>query len=213
MDDTEPDLADAADDLAETLEALREELRTPPRGPLGLPRPPRPGELLSLTERYTIPALIALLETNVRLLELLAAAIRLAQGRPIDAETKTRLKASEFAVASGREGVDRLTAASRTTLEKLDDALADLQEAAAEGTPENPEAERLLKQARELRAEIDDRLAEVDERERTDIDVRSEDADESASESSSESVDVDAELASLKEDMDDDDEGETPNSK
>jgi hypothetical protein len=204
MDDTEADLADAADDLAETLEALREELREPPRGPLGLPRPPRPGELLELTERYTIPALIALLETNIRLLELLAAAIRLAQGRPVDAETKARLKASEFAVAGGREGLDRLTAASRTTLEKLDDALADLQEAAAEGTPENPEAERLLKQARELRAEIDDRLAEVDERERTDIDVRSEDADES--------VDVDAELASLKEDVSDDD-GETPNSK
>jgi hypothetical protein len=211
MDDTEPDLADAADDLSETLESLREELREPPRGPLDFPRPPRPDELLALTERYTIPALIALLETNIRLLELLAAAIRIAQGRPVDAETKTRLKASEFAVTGGREGLNRLTAASRTTLEKLDEALADLQDAAAEGSPENPEAERLLEQARELRAEIDDRLAEVDERERTDIDVQSEDADESDSESSSESVDVDAELASLKEDMSNDD--ETPNSK
>jgi hypothetical protein len=211
MDDTEPDLADAADDLAETLEALREELRAPPRGPLGLPRPPRPGELLELTERYTIPALIALLETNIRLLELLAAAIRLVGDHPVDAGRERRLNASEFAVTGGREGLDRLTAASRTTLERLDDALADLQEAATEGTPENPEAERLLEQARELRAEIDDRLVEVDERERTDIDVRSEGADESAGESASESVDVDAELASLKEDMSDDD--ETPNSK
>jgi hypothetical protein len=211
MDDTEPDLADAAVDLAETLEALREELRAPPRGPLGLPRPPRPGELLELTERYTIPALIALLETNIRLLELLAAAIRLVGGHPVDAGRERRLNASEFAVTGSREGLDRLTAASRTTLERLDDALADLQEAATEGTPENPEAERLLEQARELRAEIDDRLAEVDERERTDIDVRSEGADESASETPSESVDVDAELASLKEDMSEDD--ETPNSK
>jgi hypothetical protein len=209
MDDTETDLADAADDLAETLEALREELRTPPRGPLGLPRPPRPDELLALTERYTIPALITILETNIRLLELLAATIRLARGRPID--TETRLKASEFAVAGGREGVDRLAGASRTTLEKLDDALADLQEATAGGSPENSEAERLLTQARELRAEIDDRLADVDEPQRTDIDVRSDDADESTGESPSESVDVDAELASLKEDVDDD--GETPNSK
>lgn len=239
MDDTEADheagedLADAAADLADTLDALRGELREPPRGPLGLPRPPSPGELMALTEQYTIPALIGVLETSIRLLELLAAAIRLAQGRPVDAETKARLSASEFAVTGGRKGVDRLAAASRTTLEKLDDALVDLQEAAAGGAPENPEAERLLEQARELRAEVDDRLAEIEtaERadtgsdERTDIAVQDEaetDTDgtaretaaaEEPEENAADAVDVDAELASLKEDMDSDEDEETPNDK
>lgn len=224
MDDTEADLADAAGDLADTLDALREELTETPRGPLGLPRLPRPGELLSLTERYTIPALIAVLETNIRLLELLAAAIRLTQGRPLDSDAKARLRASEFAVSGGREGVDRLAAASRTTLEKLDDALADLQEAAAGGAPENPEAERLLAEARDLRAEIDDRLAEAETRERTNVDVPSE-GDESGAETpdgtegdadrdAEDGIDVDAELASLKDDVESDDDGEgTPNDK
>lgn len=216
MDDTEADLADAAAELADTLEALRRELREPPRGPLGLLRPPRPGELLTLTERYTIPALIAVLETNVRLLELLAAAIRLTQGRPIDAETKARLRASEFAVASGREGVDKLTAVSRTTLEKLDDALADLQEAAAGGTPENSEAERLLTEARQLRAEIDARLAETEAGERTSIDVRSDaerpESDADTPDEDDDGIDVDEELESLKNDVEsNDDDGGTPN--
>ncbi|MEF8808528.1 DUF7547 family protein [Natronomonas sp.] len=242
MDDTEADneaeadLADAAADLADTLEALRAELREPPRGPLGLPRPPSPSELLALTERYTIPALVSTLETSIRLLELLAAAIRLAQGRSVDSDVEARLSASEFAVAGGREGVDRLAAASRTTLEKLDDALVDLQGAAAGGAPDNPEAERLLEQARRLRAEVDDRLAEIEAAERaesgtadrTTIDVDSEtgtgaDADESATETAEaeeadepagDTVDVDAELASLKEDMDSgEDDGETHNDK
>lgn len=225
MDDTEADLADAATDLADTLEALREEFTDPPRGPLDLPRPPRPDELLTLTERYTIPALIAVLETNIRLLELMAAAIRLTQGRPIDRETKARLRASEFAVTGGREGVDRLAAASRTTLEKLDDALADMQDAAAGGTPENPEAERLLTEARDLRAEIDARLAETETR-RTEIDVRNEgertepddespaDADDGdgSSETDDDDIDVDAELASLKDDVESEGNDErTPN--
>ncbi|WP_336135847.1 DUF7547 family protein [Natronomonas amylolytica] len=235
MDDTETDpeagedLADAAADLADTLEALRAELREPPRGPLGLPRPPSPGELLALTERYTIPALVSTLETSIRLLELLAAAIRLAQGRSVDPDTEARLSASEFAVSGSREGVDRLAAASRTTLERLDDALADLQAATTDGTPRNPEAERLLEQARQLRAEVDDRLAEIESAERpeaetaerTAIDVDSEaeteDTDEpargtaateEADETAADAVDIDAELASLKEDVDADDDGE-----
>jgi predicted Zn-dependent protease len=228
MSDTETDLAAAAADLASTLEALRNELHEPPRGPLGLPRPPDPNDLLAFTEQYTIPALVAVFETNIRLLELLAAAIRLAQGRPVGPDAEARLKASEFAVAGGREGVDRLAAASRTTLRKLDDALADLQDA-AEGTPENPEAERLLRQARELRADIDERLAETADSEatadRTAIDVRGTDGEADAdadrdaadtetgddSDDDADPVDVDAELRSLKDEVGTDDDDETPN--
>lgn len=223
MSDTDAELADAAADLAEKLEALREELRAPPRGPLGLPRPPSPNELLTLTERYTIPALIATFETSIRLLELLAAAIRLARGAPVDADAAARLEASDFAVASGRAGVDRLAAASRTTLEGLDEALADLQSAAGEGAPDNPEAERLLREARELRAEVDARLAEAtpdadaparEEDDSTDIEVRDESdadtgsaatgeakVDDSDDDEADDDIDVDAELRSIKDEV------------
>ena len=120
MNDREPDLDENVDDLAETLVALREELRDPPDGPLGLPRPPTLGEFLRLTEQYTSPALISVLETSIRTLELLAAALRVADGRPLDGPS------------TGRRGTDdprgdRIATASRRTLRTLDDALADLQ--------------------------------------------------------------------------------------
>jgi hypothetical protein len=181
MDDRERELADAAEDLADTLEAVRKELLVPPRGPLGVPRPPTPGELLRFTEQYTIPALVSILETSIRVLELLAAAIRLADDRALDVDSERR--------------ADRLAAASRTTLRTLDDALADLQSAAAGGEPTNPEARRLLREARELRAEIDDRLAGA-----TDSD--SIDTDGSENETTTVDVDVDQELESIKRDLD-----------
>lgn len=154
MDDRDRELATTVEDLAETLEDLRAELREPPRGPMGLPRPPTPGEFLRFTERYTIPAMISLLEASIRTLELLAAAIRVADGRPLDGDGTVRREATAA-------GTDRIAAASRRTLSTLDDALADLQSAAAAGEPESPELQRLLSEARQLRAEVDDRLAEA----------------------------------------------------
>lgn len=200
MDETDERLATAADDLAETLEELRGELREPPRGPLGLPRPPSPRELLEFTEAYTIPALISLLETSIRVLELLAAAIRLAEGRPLDGDARRR--------------ADRLAAASRGTLEKLDDALADLQDAAAGGQPDNPEVRRLLEEARRLRAEVDQRLADAT------ADPESGPAGEGpapdpesngegdADEEPAIDIDVDQELESIKRNLDADDDDE-----
>jgi len=154
MDDSdrERELAEATAELSETLEALRAELEAPPEGPLGLPRPPSPRELLRVTEQYTIPATVALLEAAIRSLELLAAALRVADGRPIEAASKAR--------GSGTPAGDRLAATSRETLRRLDDALAELQ-SAARGDPSNPEVRRLLGEARDLRAEVDDRLSEA----------------------------------------------------
>ncbi|QLD87993.1 hypothetical protein HWV07_02645 [Natronomonas salina] len=154
MDDRERELDESVDDLAATLEALREELQDPPEGPLGLPRPPTPGEFLRFTEQYTIPALISILETSIRTLELLAAALRVADGRPLDGPSGGRRGADD-------PRADRIASASRRTLRALDDALADLQSAAAGGEPQNPELQRLLSEARDLRAEVDDRLADA----------------------------------------------------
>lgn len=162
MDDDQA-LEAAVRDLADAVEELRAELQEPRRGSLGRFRPPRPRELLRFTEQQTIPALVAFLETNVRMLELLAAAIRVADGRPLDAVDR-----GDDGFETGRRaletGADGLAAASRATLERLDAALAELQEAADGGAPDDPEVRRLLSEARTLRAEVDERLADATDR-------------------------------------------------
>lgn len=203
--DSERDLAEATAELSETLESLRAELSAPQRGPLGLPRPPSPSELLRFTEQYTIPAVIALLETSIRVLDLLAAAIRVADGRPLDGIE--RGSSREIA----HEGRDRLAAVSRTTLRKLDDALAELQTAAAGGDPGpgSPEVQQLLEQARDLRAEVDARLADAADGPET-IEVSdAEQSEKSALETDDDAIgiDVDAELESIKREADDSSDG------
>ena len=159
MDDDQA-LESAVRDLADAVEDLRSELQEPRRGSLGRFRPPSPRELLRFTEQQTIPVLVAFLETNVRMLELLAAAIRVADGRPLDAVDRgdDGLETGRGALETGADG---LAAASRATLERLDAALAELQEAADGGAPDDPEVRRLLSEARTLRAEVDERLADA----------------------------------------------------
>lgn len=214
MDDRERDLQESVDELTETLEALRSELQEPPRGPLGVPRPPTPGELLRFTERYSIPALISLLETAIRTLELLAAAIRIAEGRPLDGH-------SGRGRAKTPTNTDRLASASRRTLEALDDALAEVQSAAAGGEPDDPELRGLLEEARSLRTEVDEQLAEAtaetsdDEDGVTPVDIEVEagddraesedagDAEDAEDDADRIDVDVEGELESIKRELDD----------
>lgn len=208
MDDRERDLQESVDELTETLETLRSELQEPPRGPLGVPRPPTPGEFLRFTERYSIPALISLLETAIRTLQLLAAAIRVAEGRPLDGR-------NERGRAKTPTNTDRLASASRRTLEALDDALAEVQSAAAGGEPDDPELRGLLEEARSLRTEVDERLAEVtaetsdDEDGVNPVDIEVEAGDDRAENEDAEDdadridVDVEGELESIKRELDD----------
>lgn len=160
-------------DLARSLRDLQRELDDG-RGP----RPPTPGTLLRFADEVAIPGLILLLETNVRALRLLQRAIRIADGRERparDQETAAR---------------DRAAQLSRTTLDGLDAALAEVQ-AALEGRPPDDEARQLLEEARRLRAELDERLDAADPDETSDpgrSDVP---------------VDVDSELQSIRDDLDD----------
>jgi hypothetical protein len=203
MDDPQRDLQESVDDLAETLEALRAELRDPPRGPLGLPRPPTPGEFLRFTERYTLPAFVSLLETSIRVLELLAASIRFAEGRPFEERDDEPAPA------------DPVAAVSRQTLRRLDDALSDLQSAESGGDPVERQVQSLLKEARDLRTEVDERLAGAStpptgrprptDPEPVDIEVR--DGDEEADdgdENDGVDVDVDRELEDIKREVGED---------
>lgn len=143
----ERELIDVVDELTETLESLREELITPRRGPFGLPRPPNPTELLRVTEQYTLPAIIALLESSIRILELLAATIRLLDESRFD--------------ESGRQPPAKLSAVNRRTLRALDNALSDLQYAVEGGESNIPEVQALLDEARMLRAEVQKRVGEA----------------------------------------------------
>lgn len=150
------DLAVVADELATELRALREELEDgrpePPRGPLGLPRPPSPREFMQFADEVAIPGLIALLEANVKLLEALQRAIRLA-----DRGRRTRDRSRE----AGSTAVEGAEAVSRRALDRLQTGLEDLQTAIEGGAvPEDRVGGDLLSDIRRLQEEIDERIAE-----------------------------------------------------
>lgn len=185
-------LGELVAELQRTLHELRTEVDNAPRRPgrrgdRSLPRPPTPSELLRFTETYTIPTVVALLEAAVRALELLAGAIRLLDGRDPRSPERRDAGGSALAAASTAAG-ERAAETGREALARVDDALAELQRA-YEGQPRDPGASRLLADARDLRDEIDDRLAAA-ERSGTNGRVAEEDHRPT--------VDVDAELESLR---------------
>jgi DNA-binding transcriptional MerR regulator len=177
---SDEDLARLAADLARSLRDLQRELEPGERRRL---RPPSPKELLRFTDEVAIPAAILVLETNVRALRLLQRAIRLAD------PDRDRTGGRDTAVR------DRAVQLSQTTVRKLDDVLADVQDA-VEGRPTDDEAERVLAEARSLRDEIDDRLAAETEATEGEADTTT---------AATVPVDVDAELQSIKDDLDGDD--------
>lgn len=174
-DSSDEDVGAILAELVETLQDL--ETTVEPRTETGRPRPPSPRELLRFTSDVTIPAAILVLKTNIEALKLLRRALRMADGRP------PRATSDGDAV---RERAGKLT---RVTLAGLDDALTDLQ-AAFEGQPTDEDARELLTEARELRATLEDQLADSE-------------ANGESPEGTNVSVDVDAELRSLKDDIDD----------
>jgi len=182
--------------VAELVTALRdlEAELDPPRGP----RPPTPRELRRFTSEVAIPGAILVLETNVRALRLLQRALELSERAD-----RTREDA--------RLG-DRARTMSDTTLDKLDDALADL-ESAVRGRPDNEEAARILDDARQLREEVRTRLAEYGDEADDPADGASASHDDRTADDETGSgeeradgetgpqVDVDAELESIKADL------------
>jgi hypothetical protein len=152
--DDQPELADLAGDLETVLRDLRSEIEPDRqrvrRGPLGLPRPPRPRQVLAFADEVAIPATIAVLEANVKLLQALQRAIRLSEGGRRVRE-------------GGSTMGDRAAEASRTTLDRLGSTLEDLQTATERGgLPESGPARELIEEARNLRDEIDRRLREAE---------------------------------------------------
>jgi hypothetical protein len=202
------ELGELLNELATTLADLRTELddgsgTASARAETWPRRPPTPGELLQFTEEYTIPTVIATLEATVRALELLGELIRLTSpGGAVDRRERRLGPVGDGAVTGVERTLDRL----RTTL-----AEADL--------PQDPAARALVEEARSLSEEVERRLSEVDRPgsrggdagldRGVGIEVREEDTTRTAGTESEESdaeadsdVEVDAELRSIKDDLD-----------
>lgn len=198
----EDDLEERVDELQRTLEELRREIEPrPPRGPGGLPRPPTPGELVRFADEQAIPTAIAVLEANVRALELLQGALRLAD---------TGRAAGEEAERTRRRAAD----ASRRSLSRLDRVLEDLQEATHGDTlPENGDARDILQEARDLREEIAERIgeAERDRQRARDVERESDPRADSTADGGVE-IDVEDELDSIRAELDGDEDEETDDS-
>ncbi|WP_435178387.1 DUF7547 family protein [Halorussus sp. AFM4] len=167
-DGDDPRDPERLDERVEELEARVRELRTelgrPPEGPLGLPRPPTPREVLSFTGEYAIPTAIAMLEANVRALKALQQVIRLVDPeRSVVDEERDRLQS-------------RAADASRVTLKRLESALEDVETTIQESDlPRDDEARSILDDARRINREIRDRSdrerREVDEQRRRERDI------------------------------------------
>jgi hypothetical protein len=211
MSNDRDDLAALLRDLRTTLDELERTLNGEPDDRRPARRePPRGSDVVRFTEEYTIPTVIAILETTIQSLELLRGVLRLADpGRSLR--------------DGSRDESDRLDAVDRRVVEGTERALDDLRRALT-GTeePTDPVARDVFREARDLTAEIESRLAEArgegrsarrstDERRSVVIPVDDDDGTtegtenregaEDTAESDAIEIDVEAELDSIREEV------------
>lgn len=168
--------ASLREEVTELTRTLQSLQRELEPGDRRLLRPPTPRELRRFTTEVTIPAAILVLETNVRALQLLQRALRHPDDR--------RSSPADPVSTAGRRAVD----ASLTALDRLDDTLAELQRSLEPDAPDD-RLDELLAEARRLQ----DRVA-------TELRAGPEPTADTVP------IDVEAELASIKDDLDEDDE-------
>jgi len=196
--DADPDVTELLADLTRSLQELQTEIEPDRRL-----RPPTPGELSRFTSEVAIPGLILILETNIRVLKLLQRAMRLAEGKdPTGNNTVPEMR-------------DRAEKLSRATLSQLESTLSEVQ-SAVEGRPDNDETERLLSEARKLRDQVQDELerrsqqAGATDQSATGGGSEAGDGqrvDENEFEDEPVGIDVEAELKSIKDNLDDAEDG------
>jgi len=142
-DRRDDDLDERLDELEDVLSELRSDLRsTDP------PRPPRLAELVRFTEQYTIPTVIALLETTITSLELLRGTLRLLDpGRDVgDGTEATRGRLADVQNGAAT-GLARSLSELRAALSEAD-------------LPEEAASRSIIEEARNLTAEIESRIDE-----------------------------------------------------
>lgn len=167
-------------DLTRELQTLQRELDDGSRRRL-----PSGSQLSRFTSEVAIPGIILVLETNIRTLQLLRRTIRLADGRdPRDSRGSSELRA-------------RAEQLGETTLARLDEALAEVQDSLEEREGDD-EASELLSEARQLQSQIREQLEQpTDQTTSTEIGIDEDDSD-------AVDIDVDAELRTLKDNLEDD---------
>lgn len=183
---TSPD-ADELERRLEALEAAIEEVQTELTdrpGPLGLPRPPSPRQLLRATDEIAIPSMILALETTIKALEISQRAIRMA-----DRSTRGTPDDSPGATPSGLR---------RELIDQLDRTIEEVRGLVENGAPREPEAREILADARAIRDEISEYLNGMDG-DRTPLENEF-----SSTNTDRVPIDVDAELASIKDELDTD---------
>lgn len=147
-DRRDDELEERLDELEDVLTELRRDLGESERDRRGPPRPPRLSELLRFTEQYTIPTIIALLETTIKSLELLRGTLRLADpGRSVTGDTG----ATADRLADVRDGA---SAGLARSLSELRTALSEAD------LPEEAASRSIIADARDLTAEIESRIEE-----------------------------------------------------
>lgn len=147
-DRRDDELEERLDELEDVLSELRRDLRDTERDRPGPPRPPRLSELLRFTEQYTIPTIIALLETTIKSLELLRGTLRLADpGRSLADDSG----ATADRLADVRDGA---SAGLARSLSELRTALSEAD------LPEEAASRSIIEDARDLTAEIESRIDE-----------------------------------------------------
>ena len=147
-DRRDDELEERLDELEGVLSELRRDLRETDRDRRGPPRPPRLSELLRFTEQYTIPTVIALLETTIKSLELLRGTLRLADpGRSV----------TDDAGAAGDRIADVRDGASAGLARSLSELRTALTEA---DLPEEAASRSIITDARDLTVEIESRIQE-----------------------------------------------------
>ncbi|WP_123622505.1 hypothetical protein [Halorubrum sp. CSM-61] len=146
-DRRDDDLEERLDELEDVLSELRRDLRETERDRRGSPRPPRLSELLRFTERYTIPTVIALLETTIKSLELVQGTLRLADpDRALDEAGSTADRLGDVRDGASA-GLSRSLSELRTALSEAD-------------LPEEAASRSIIEEARDLTAEIEARIDE-----------------------------------------------------
>jgi hypothetical protein len=137
MSETSASIPQLLSELTRSLEDLQENLEP------STPRPPTPRQLARFTSEVTIPAVILVLETNVRALRLVQRALRIADGEGASTtDTQTRERAVKLGQA---------------TLRRLDSTLGDLQDA-LEGRPSDDDTRQLLERIRDIEADLETEL-------------------------------------------------------
>ena len=147
-DRRDDELEERLDELEDVLGELRRDLEESERDRRGPPRPPSLSDLVRFTEQYTIPTVIALLETTIKSLELLRGTLRLADpGRSVAGE--------------GGATADRLADVRDGASAGLARSLSELRTALSEADlPEEAASRSIIADARDLTAEIESRIEE-----------------------------------------------------